>query len=215
MLTKDELLKTLPKCYRSDKWTNDLYNVSTFTDTTTLIGYDYNNLFMNKLDDYGCSIYERDLLLDKKETLEARRNAILTKWRSSNRCTLELLQQIVKQYFNDKCAVSYDGNATVTHTTKVGSRYDPNNYYFKRFLSEYMSIFPAHFQLVWIHEHNRWIDYMKPHTWGMAKDEYYSWSEPKTHNWGNEKYIVRYKLWSYGVTKTWSDIYESEIEWEE
>lgn len=215
MLTKDELLKTLPKCYRSDKWTNDLYNVSTFTDTTTLIGYDYNNLFMNKLDDYGCSIYERDLLLDKKETLEARRNAILTKWRSSNRCTLELLQQIVNQYFNDKCTVSYDGNATVTHTTKVGTRYNPDDYYYQKFIKDYMGVFPAHFQLVWVHDHNRWVDYYKPHNWGMAKDEYYNWNTPKSHTWGDEKYVIRYKLWNYNVTRTWNDVYDSEIEWEE
>lgn len=214
-MTKDELLKTLPQLYRKDKWVNQIYNVATLDDINTLSNINYNNLFMNNLDDYGCSIYERDLLLDKKSTLEERRNAILTKWKSSHRCTLELLQQIVNQYFGDKCSVSYDGNATVTHTTKVGTRYDPNNYYYKRFISDYMNVFPAHFELVWIHEHNRWIDYFKPHTWGIAKDEYFDWSEPKSHNWGSEKYTIRYKLWDYNVTRTWEDVYDSEIEWEE
>lgn len=214
-MTKQEMLKTLPRIYRSDKWINQIFNTIVFSDVDKLTNSDYNNLFMSNLDDYGCSIYERDLLLDKKQTLEDRRNAIITKWNTNNRCTLSLLQNIVNQWFGDKCTVSYDGNATVTHITKVGTRYDPTSYNYSRFLTEYMKVFPAHFQLVWIHDHNRWIDYYKPHTWGIAKEEYYNWSIPKEHNWGNEKYAIRSKLWKYNVDRTWNDVYDSEISWEE
>lgn len=214
-MNKTEMLKTLPKLYRSDKWVNELYGVTVMDDVNTLTNTNYSNLFFKSLDDYGCSVYERDLLLDRKDTLDERRTAIQMKWLSKHRCTLSLLQQIVKSYFNDKCTVTYDGNATVTHTTKVGTRYNPDDYYYQKFIKDYMEVFPAHFQLVWVHDHNRWIDYYKPHNWGMAKDEYYDWSTPKSHQWVDEKYSIRFKLWNYNVTRTWNDVYDSEIEWEE
>ena len=214
-MNKIEMLKTLPKLYRSDKWVNELYGVTVMDDVNTLTNTNYSNLFFKSLDDYGCTVYERDLLLDSKDTLDERRTAIQMKWLSKHRCTLSLLQQIVKSYFNDKCTVTYDGNATVTHTTKVGARYNPNDYYYQKFIKDYMEVFPAHFQLVWVHDHNRWIDYYKPHNWGMAKDEYYDWSTPKSHKWADEKYSIRFKLWNYNVTRTWNDVYDSEIEWEE
>lgn len=214
-MTKDEMLKTLPRLYRKDKWVNQLYGTSQLREVDNLSQIDYNNIFMSTLDDYGCSLYERDLLLDRKTTIEDRRSAIITKWRANHRCTLQVLQDIVNQWFGDKCQVSYDGNATVTHTTKVGTRYDPTNYYYQSFLNEYMNIFPAHFNLVWNHMHNRWIDYCKPHSWGYAKDEYYNWRSPKSHTWKDEKYMLRGKLWEYNSTRTWDDVYDSEITWEE
>lgn len=214
-MTKSEMLKTLPRIYRSDKWINQIFNAVVFDDVDELTNSDYNNLFMSNLDDYGCSLYERDLLLDKKSSIEERRNAIIIKWRSSHRCTLKLLQDIVNQYFGDKCEVSYDGNATITHTTKVGTRYDPNKYIYKAFLNDYMNVFPAHFQLVWNHTHNEWLAYCKPHTWGIAKDEYFSWNDPKPHTWKDEKYMIRYKLWEYNLSRTWDNVYDSEIVWEE
>lgn len=214
-MNKIEMLRTLPKLYRSDKWVNELYGVTVMDDVNTLTNTNYSNLFFKSLDDYGCTVYERDLLLDRKDTLDERRTAIQMKWLSKHRCTLSLLQQIVKSYFNDKCTVTYDGNATVTHTTKVGARYNPDDYYYQKFIKDYMEVFPAHFQLVWVHDHNRWVDYYKPHNWGMAKDEYYDWSTPKSHKWADEKYSIRFKLWNYNLTRTWNDVYDSEIEWEE
>lgn len=214
-MNKIEMLKTLPKLYRSDKWVNDLYGVPVMDEVNILTNTNYSNLFFKSLDDYGCTVYERDLLLDRKDTLDERRTAIQMKWLSKHRCTLALLQQIVKSYFNDKCTVTYDGNATITHTTKVGARYNPDDYYYQKFIKDYMEVFPAHFQLVWVHDHNRWIDYYKPHNWGIAKDEYSDWSTPKSHKWSDEKYTIRYKLWNYNVTRTWNDVYDSEIEWEE
>lgn len=115
-MNKIEMLKTLPKLYRSDKWVNELYGVTVMDEVNILTNTNYGNLFFKSLDDYGCSLYERDLLIDKKATLEDRRYSIKTKWLATHRCTLSLLQQIVKSYFNDKCTVTYDGNATVTHT---------------------------------------------------------------------------------------------------
>lgn len=214
-MNKIEMLKTLPKLYRSDKWVNDLYGVPVMDEVNILTNTNYSNLFFKSLDDYGCTVYERDLLLDRKDTLDERRTAIQMKWLSKHRCTLSLLQQIVKSYFNDKCTVTYDGNATITHTTKVGARYNPDDYYYQKFIKDYMEVCPAHFQLVWVQDHNRWIDYYKPHNWGIAKDEYYDWSTPKSHKWSDEKYAIRYKLWNYNVTRTWNDVYDSEIEWEE
>ena len=214
-MNKTEMLKMLPKLYRSDKWVNELYGVTVMDDVNTLTNTNYSNLFLKSLDNYGCTLYERDLLLDRKDTLNERRTAIQMKWLSKHRCTLSLLQQIVKSYFNDKCTVTYDGNATITHTTKVGARHNPDDYYYQKFIKDYMEVFPAHFKLVWVHDHNRWIDYYKPHNWGIAKDEYYDWSTPKSHKWADEKYSIRFKLWNYNVTRTWNDVYDSEIEWEE
>lgn len=214
-MNKSEMLKTLPKLYRNDKWVNQIFNILALSDVDTLTDSDYNNLFMTKLDDYGCSIYERDLLIAAKEDIEERRNAIITKWRANYKCSLDLLQQIVNQYFGDKCTVSYDGNATITHTTKVGTRYDPTNRVYQIFLKDYMDVFPAHFNLVWNHMHNRWIDYCKPHSWGYAKKEYYNWSDPKPHTWKDEKYMISGKLWEYNLSRTWDDVYDSEINLEE
>lgn len=214
-MTKEEMIKTLPKLYRKDKWVNELYNSTQIDEVDKQTKRDYNNIFMTSLDDYGCSLYEKDLLLDPKDTLDERRSAIITQWRANYRCTLSLLQDIVNQWFGDKCEVTYDGNATVTHTTKVGTRYDPTNYYYKSFLKHYMDVFPAHFNLVWNHTHNRWIDYCKPHNWGYAKTGYINWNEPRNHNWGNEKTVLRGKYWQYNLTRTWDDVYDNAIYWEE
>lgn len=214
-MTKQEMIKTLPTIYRKDEWVDQIYNTTQLHEVDNLSNINYNNLFMSKLDDYGCSIYEKDLLIDAKETLEDRRNAIITKWRATHRCTLELLQDIVNQWFGDKCDVTYDGNATVTHTTKVGTRYNPNSYYYQTFLKSYMDVFPAHFNLVWNHMHNRWVDYCKPHNWGYVKGTYLNWRVPKNHKWKDEKTVLRSKHWNYNLTRTWNDVYDSEIIWED
>lgn len=214
-MTKQEMIKTLPTIYRKDKWVDQIYNTTQLHEVDNLSNINYNNLFMSKLDDYGCSIYEKDLLIDAKETLEDRRNTIITKWRATHRCTLELLQDIVNQWFGDKCDVTYDGNATVTHTTKVGTRYNPNSYYYQTFLKSYMDVFPAHFNLVWNHMHNRWVDYCKPRNWGYAKGTYLNWRVPKNHKWKDEKTVLRSKPWNYNLTRTWNDVYDSEIIWED
>lgn len=214
-MTKDEMIKTLPKLYRKDKWVNQIYNSAQLSEVDKQSRIDYNNIFMTTLDDYGCTLYERDLLLDPKGTIEERRNSIITQWRANHRCTLPLLQSIVNQWFGDKCDVTYDGNATITHTTKVGTRYDPNSYYYQTFLKHYMNVFPAHFNLVWNHTHNRWIDYCKPHNWGYAKLEYLNWNEPHDHKWCDEKSVIRGKYWNYNLTRTWDDVYDNAIYWED
>lgn len=214
-MTKDEMIKTLPKLYRKDKWVNQIYNSAQLDEVDKQSRIDYNNIFMSTLDDYGCTLYERDLLLDVNDKLEDRRSAIITRWRANYRCTLQLLQDIVNQWFGDKCEVTYDGNATVTHTTKVGTRYDPNSYYYQTFLKHYMDVFPAHFNLVWNHTHNRWIDYCKPHNWGYAKENYINWNVPRDHKWSDEKTCLRGKHWEYNLTRTWDDVYDNTIDWED
>lgn len=213
-MTKQEMVKTLPTLYRKDKWVNEIYDIKQLTEVDDLSHINYDNIFLSKLDAYGCSLYERDLALDSKGNLDDRRSAIITQWRASYRCTLRLLQGIVNQWFGDKCEVTYDGNATVTHTTKVGTRYDPNSYYYQMFLGHYMAVFPAHFNLIWNHTHNRWLDYCKPHNWGYAKDEYLNWQEPRSHKWSDEKAVLRGKLWSYNLKRTWDDVYDNAIYWE-
>lgn len=214
-MTKYEMIKTLPTLYRKDKWVNEIYNSARLEEVDNQSKLDYDNIFMTTLDDYGCSLYEKDLQLDPHDNIEDRRSAIITRWRANYRCTLNLLQDIVNQWFGDKCEVTYDGNATVTHTTKVGTRYNPNTYYYQAFLKNYMSVFPAHFQLVWNHTHNRWIDYCKPHNWGYAKTEYLNWNEPRDHKWGDEKSVLRGKYWEYNLTRTWDDVYDNAIYWED
>lgn len=213
-MTKNEMLKTLPTLYRKDKWVNEIYDTVQLGEVDKLSHTNYDNIFLTKLDEYGCSLYERDLALDSKDSLDDRRSAIITQWRASYRCTLHLLQDIVNQWFGDKCDVSYDGNATVTHTTKVGTRYDPTSYYYQMFLEHYMAVFPAHFNLVWNHTHNRWLDYCKPHSWGYAKEEYLNWQQPLPHKWSDEKMIIRGKYWSYNLERTWDDVYDNAIYWE-
>lgn len=214
-MTKDEMIKTLPKLYRKDKWVNEIYDSTQLEEVDKQSKLDYDNIFMSTLDDYGCSLYEKDLLLDRKETLEERRSAIITRWRANYRCTLSLLQSIVNTYFGDKCDVTYDGNATVTHTTKVGTRYDPNSYEYQSFLKSYMNVFPAHFELVWKHTHNRWIDYCKPQTWGTTKEKYLNWGSVQDHKWRDEKATLRVKTWNYNLTRTWDDVLDNAISWEE
>ena len=214
-MTKDEMIKTLPKLYRKDKWVNEIYDSTQLEEVDKQSKLDYDNIFMSTLDDYGCSLYEKDLLLDSKETLEERRSAIITRWRANYRCTLSLLQSIVNTYFGDKCDVTYDGNATVTHTTKIGTRYDPSSYQYQSFLKSYMDVFPAHFNLVWKHTYNRWIDYCQTTTWGTARDTYLNWGSITDHKWKDEKATLRVKTWNYNLTRTWDDVLDNTISWEE
>lgn len=214
-MTKDEMIKTLPTLYRKDKWVNEIYNTAQLDEVNNQSKINYNNIFMTHLDDYGCSLYEKDLLLDPKDTLDERRSAIITRWRANYRCTLELLQSIVSQWFGDRCDVTYDGNATVTHTTKVGTRFDPNLYEYQTFLKHYMDVFPAHFNLVWQHTYNRWIDYCKPTNWGTARTSYLNWGEIHNNKWRSEMTTLRAKTWKYNSKRTWNDVLDTEINWKE
>lgn len=211
-MNKQDILKTLPKCYRSDKWVNALYDTALLDEVNRLSNINLSNMFMTKLDDYGCSLYERDLDIDTSDNIDVRRQNIISAWRASQRCTLKLLQQIGEQWFDNKLNISYNGDAELVHTAQIGFAKIFGDDYISQFLKAYNVIIPAHFIIKWVYEHNRWINYYRPYSWGVAKETYINWQEPRSKIWRDELKYIDAIYWQYTSTITWDDVLDKAIE---
>ena len=211
-MNKHNLLKKLPKCYRSDKWVNAIYDTTLLDEVNRLSCINLSNMFMTKLDDYGCSVYERDLGIETSYNIDTRRKNIIVAWRTSQRCTLEMLQHIGEQWFNNKLNISYNGDAELLHTARIGFNEIFGEDYISEFLKAYNTIIPAHFVIKWVYEHNRWVYYYRPYSWGVAKDTYSNWGESRSKKWRDEFKYIEALYWQYCVGKAWNDIIDSPIE---
>ena len=206
------MIKNLPKVYRQDKWINELYKVD-FSDLKTRNTNNYNNLFFTKLDDYGCSTYERDLeiAVNNEQTLDSRRRSIINKWRASHRCTLPVIQNMCDTYFDNYVTAKYDGDAELHFYARVGFLKHISDDIKTRFETALNEIKPAHFIYDWVQDKNKWVDYYTNMNWGGAKDKY-NWDVGIT--WGSAKNSdVIGKSWEYMKTRSWDDTLNLEIEY--
>lgn len=207
-------IKSLPKLYRKDTLINTLYDSGylVYNKEDELNTANYNNIFFSKLNEYGCSNYEYDLDIKPLANLTDRRNAIESKWKAWAKCSLQSLQALASRYFNNDVKVSYNGDAEVTYTARLGfkNRYTDETY--QQWLSDNNIVFPAHMVMNWIYEKNRWRDYFTDLNWGKAKNNYLwntismSWGEAKVHDQHG-------KTWEYMNTRSWNATLNEEIEY--
>ena len=207
-------IKSLPKLYRKDTLINILYDSGyiVYNKEEELNTANYNNIFFSKLNEYGCSNYEYDLNIQPLSNITDRRNAIESKWKAWSKCSLQSLQSLASRYFSNDVKVSYNGDAEVTYTARLGfkNRYSDETY--QQWLSDNNIVFPAHMVMNWVYEKNRWRDYFTDLNWGKAKNNYQwntiqmSWGEAKVHD-------QRGKTWEYMNTRSWTDTLNEEIEY--
>lgn len=210
----NKAIKSLPKLYRKDNLINTLYDSGylVYNKEEELNTANYNNIFFSKLNEYGCSNYEYDLNIQPLSNISDRRNAIESKWKAWSKCSLQSLQSLASRYFSNDVKVSYNGDAEVTYTARLGfkNRYSDETY--QQWLSDNSIVFPAHMVMNWVYEKNRWRDYFTDLNWGKAKNNYQwntiqmSWEEARVHD-------QRGKTWEYMNTRSWTDTLNEEIEY--
>lgn len=207
-------IKSLPKLYRKDTLINTLYDSGylVYNKEDELNTANYNNIFFSKLNEYGCSNYEYDLDIQPLVNLTDRRNAIESKWKAWAKCSVQSLQALASRYFNNDVKVSYNGDAEVTYTARLGFKNHYSDETYQQWLSDNNIVFPAHMVMNWVYEKNRWRDYFTDLNWGKAKNNYQwntiqmSWGEAKVHD-------QRGKTWEYMNTRSWTDTLNEEIEY--
>lgn len=207
-------IKALPKLYRKDKFVNSLYDggVSAVEVESDDNKANYNNIFFDSLDEYGARNYEYDLAIEPLADIIDRRNLIESKWKAFNKCSVNSLQSLANRYFDNVVTVSYDGNATVIYTASIGFKNKYSDDTYNAWYSDNSAVFPAHMQMQWVYETNRWRDYYNSLNWGKAKKRYH-WNNINM-NWGTAKTAERIgKTWEYMNTRTWDDTLYEEVEY--
>lgn len=206
-------IDALPKLYRKDKFVNDLY-CGCLVPVTWEQGNNkanYNNIFFSKLNEYGASNYEYDLAIDPLTDIIDRRNLIESKWKAFEKCSVNSLQSLASRYFNNDVTVSYDGNATVTYTARLGFKNKYSDDTYNAWVNDNSVVFPAHMVLEWFYEKNRWRDYYSKLNWGKCRN--YEWNNIGM-SWRTAKDdgLVA-KTWEYMNTRSWDDTLNEEIEY--
>lgn len=210
----NKALKSLPTLYRKDPLINTLYDAGylLYGVEEKLNTANYNNIFFSKLDAYGCNNYEYDLDISPVTNIEDRRNIIESKWKAHEKCSLTSLQNLASRYFNNDVTVSYNGDAEVTYTARIGfkNRYREDTY--NAWENDNSRVFPAHMLLTWVYDKNKWGDYYSSVDWNMAK-HVYRWNTTNM-TWGTAKTSTIFgKDWTYMNTRTWDETLNEVIEY--
>lgn len=210
----NKALKSLPKLYRKDVFINMLYDSGyrLYNIEEQLNTANYNNIFFSKLNEYGCNNYEYDLGIQPVKDISDRRNLIESKWKAYEKCSLQSLQNLANRYFNNDVKLSYNGDAEVTFTARLGFKNKYSDDTYNAWSSDNATVFPAHMIMNWVYEKNRWRDYYTSLNWGKAKERYH-WNNIDM-TWGTAKTAERIgKTWEYMNTRTWNDTLNEEIEY--
>ena len=194
------MIKNLPTLYRKDEWVNAIYDTvaERFKVFNTLNKSNLDNINFDTLDDRGCSIYEKDLQISERETLEERRRVIKEKWNANYTVSVPTLQNTADGFFNKLLTVSYKGDANLIFTTEIGLNYFDTD--FTEFEKVINLIKPAHFTYSYEHKNNEWLDYYNPIVWRSAR----SWKWGTVNKkWNEVTGDYGRSYWGYAITRTW------------
>lgn len=210
----NKAIKSLPTLYRKDKFINTLYDSGyvVYNTEDSKNNDNYNNIFFSSLNEYGCLNYEYDLDLDPLPDINDRRNVIESKWKAYEKCSVQSLQNLASRYFDDAVKVSYNGDAEVTYTARLGFKNKYSDETYNAWYKDNSVVFPAHMIMNWVYEKNRWRDYFTDLNWGKAKNNY-QWNTINM-SWGTAKTADRKgKTWEYMNSRTWDNTLNEEIEY--
>lgn len=206
-----KLVNNLPKLYRNDEWVNAIYDsvAEQFELFNSLNKSNLDNINFDTLDERGCKIYEKDLQISKRPTLEERRRVIKEKWLVNYKCSVPTLQNTADGFFNCLLSVTYDGNATLTFTTQIGL--NPFETDFTEFEKVINLIKPAHFDYKYVYEVNKWQDYYDPIVWrtGLV----WTWKGKNSTKWREVTGEWNKTTWGYCITRHWSGHLTERIEY--
>lgn len=110
----DNMRKSLPVAYRTDKWVCDLLAaIQSLDDTQREQMLDITQqLFPNSMT-WALAIEERDAGLASTGTLEERRTALIARWRGSGKCDVDLIQRVCDSWKNGEISVGFAAGVIV------------------------------------------------------------------------------------------------------
>ena len=92
----DNMRKSLPVAYRTDKWVCDLLAaIQSLDDTQREQMLDITQQLFPGSMTWALAIEERDAGLASTGTLEERRTALIARWRGSGKCDVDLIQRVL------------------------------------------------------------------------------------------------------------------------
>lgn len=107
---KEYALKAINKMYRNDPWVRELYQSAglQLQDIDVLLDELLDNGFFDTVSERGLRVYEKDLGIVAKGSIEQRRNIVQMLWNNSSKCTLEKIKAIIKTFVLDDVDVKFE-----------------------------------------------------------------------------------------------------------
>ena len=122
----DNMRKSLPVAYRTDKWVCDLLAaIQSLDDTQREQMLDITQKLFPASMTWALTIEERDAGLASTGTLEERRTALIARWRGSGKCDVDLIQRVCDSWKNGEISVGFAKGVIVL--TFVGAYGMPDN----------------------------------------------------------------------------------------
>lgn len=104
----DNMLRSLPVAYRTDKWVCDLLAaIQSLDDTQREQMLDITQQLFPASMTWALAIEERDAGLPSTGTLEERRTALIARWRGSGKCDVDLIQRVCDSWKNGEISVGF------------------------------------------------------------------------------------------------------------
>lgn len=104
----DNMLRSLPVAYRTDKWVRDLLTaIQSLDDTQREQMLDITQQLFPGSMTWALAIEERDAGLASTGTLEERRTALIARWRGSGKCDVDLIQRVCDSWKNGEISVGF------------------------------------------------------------------------------------------------------------
>ena len=104
----DNMLKSLPVAYRTDKWVCDLLAaIQSLDDSQRERMLDITQQLFPGSMTWALDIEERDAGLTSTGTLEERRTALIARWRGSGKCDVDLIQRVCDSWKNGEISVGF------------------------------------------------------------------------------------------------------------
>lgn len=104
----DNMLRSLPVAYRTDKWVCDLLAaIQSLDDTQREQMLDITQQLFPGSMTWALAIEERDAGLASTGTLEERRTALIARWRAAGKCDAELIQRVCDSWKNGEISVGF------------------------------------------------------------------------------------------------------------
>lgn len=104
----DNMLRSLPVAYRTDKWVCDLLAaIQSLDDTQREQMLDITQQLFPGSMTWALAIEERDAGLPSTGTLEERRTALIARWRGAGKCDVKLIQRVCDSWKNGEISVGF------------------------------------------------------------------------------------------------------------
>lgn len=166
MSSKEYMLKTLHKLYRSDKWVNELFNAVglNLDNLSKAVDEVYNNTYFDICSEKALEKHEQELAISYKikPPLEDRRAVVRSRWIGSNKVSLPLLQEVADSWKHGLTKLLFEnGRIKVLFRSPIGVPIDLDG-----LKSALENTKPAHLAILYVFMYLTWQDALNDGTWG-------------------------------------------------